>query len=526
MKLDVLIRGGTVYDGLSAAGRLADVGVLDGRIVLPQRGADVQAGKVLDAAGKAVMPGFIDIHTHSELAYLIWPNATSKLLSGVTTDVAGNCGSSAFPLLGDVLRRRQADNAKYGLSIDWTDAAGYFARLEATPCSVNRAVLVGHGNLRGSVVGYDNRPATRQERDAMRKLLEDGLAQGAFGMSSGLIYPPGIWANTEELAELATAVRAYGGFYSSHIRGEGATLLEAVDEFIAVLERSGCRGQLSHIKTSGRRHWDKLPALKQRLDSALDRGVNLMADRYPYTASCTSLSTTVLPEWAEEGTREAIIARLKSPAERARIVADVAARDDADTLFGDVRVIGFGRDDLAELAGKSLEELGRLRKLDPIQATLDLMIEDELRTEVVHFCMSERNMEEIYRWPMVMVGSDYGARDALADGEGCHPRAFGTPAAFLQRLVREKRICDWPTAARKLSTMAADMLGLPDRGRIAAGCWADLTVLDPQTVADRATYDKPRQTPAGIEHVLVNGVIAVESGGFTGALAGQVLRRR
>lgn len=526
MKLDILIRGGMVYDGLSDSGRVADVGVLDGRLVLPPPGAPVQAARTIDAAGRAVMPGFIDIHTHSDFAWLIWPNATSKLMSGITTDVAGNCGSSAFPLAGEVLQRRRAYYAKaHQLAVDWTDAAGYFARLESTPCSVNRAVLVGHGNLRGGVVGYGNRPATPEERGTMRAMLADGLEQGAFGMSSGLIYPPSLWGDADELADLAAVVSRHGGFYSSHIRGEGDTLLEAVDEFVGTLERTGCRGQLSHVKTAGRHNWHKLEALRGRLDSARDRGVNLLADRYPYTASCTSLSAMMLPDWAIEGGRETVLARLANPADRARITADILARPDHGVMARDIRVIAFGRAELDVLAGKSLEEVGRLRGQDPLQGALDLLIEDQLETQSVNFCMSEDNLAEIYRWPMVMVGSDYGARDALAGGESCHPRAFGTPAAFLERFVRQQGVCDWPTAAKKLSTMAADMLGLPDRGRLAAGCRADVVVVDPAAVADRATYDKPRQTPAGIEHVLVNGVMAVESGQFTGALPGHVLRR-
>jgi len=535
MKLDMLIRGGVVYDGVSQSGWLGDVGVRDGRIVLPaaagRPGATagfatgVQATRTIDATGLAVFPGFIDIHTHSEIAWLAWPNATSKLMSGCTTDVAGNCGGGAFPMAGEVRARRQADWDKHGLKIDWTDAAGYFARLEATPCGVNRAVLVGHGNLRGVTVGYGNARPTPQEMSRMRERLAEGLRAGAFGMSTGLIYPPGIWADAEEITALVRVVAEHGGFYSSHIRGEGETLLEAVDEYMAALEAARCRGVLSHVKTAGRKNWHKIDALRERFEAARARGLQVLADRYPYTATCTGLSAMLLPRWAVEGTRRQVVARLKTPAERQRIEQEIRSGPDYATIFDDILVIQFRGRGFEALCGKSLTQIGRLRGQDPLSAALDLLVEDGLGPEAVHFCMSEDNLCEIYRWPWTIVGSDYSARDAFSPGEMCHPRAFGTPAAFLGHFVRERKVCDLPTAARKLATMAADLLGLHDRGRIAAGCWADLVVLDPSTIADRATYQEPCQTPVGIHHVLVNGVPAVENGRYTGALAGHVLRK-
>lgn len=538
MTLDLLIRGGTVYDGIGNAGRMIDVGVKDGRIVLDDVGRDSDgtrggerttgeppATRVIDATGRAVMPGFIDIHSHSDFNWLIWPNATSKLLAGFTTDVSGNCGYGAFPLAGEVMARRQAEYERWQLAIDWSDAAGYFERLEATPCAINRAVLVGHGNVRGVTVGYDNRRASRDEQAAMRQMVEQGLAAGAFGLSSGLVYSPGCFADADELADLASVVAAAGGFYTSHIRSEGGGLLEAVDEFLDTLRRSGARGQLSHVKTMGRANWHKIAALRDRLVAARESGIAVWADRYPYTASATSLASMLLPRADMEGTTEQILSRLADAAHRRRLVEDLRDAHAADDYFDSVCVTSFARDDLAHLAGKSLSAVGELLGRSPADAGIELLVEDRLETDAICFAMSEENLAEILGWDFVAVGSDAGARDALAPGDHCHPRAFGTPAAFLAAFVREKAVCDLPTAARKLATMAADMLGLSDRGRIADGCRADLVVLDPQTVADRATYAAPRQPPAGIDCVIVNGQVAAEQGAFTSAMAGEVLRR-
>ena len=527
--LDVLITGGTVYDGVSSAGRVADVGIADGKIAFVSDIADPRlaatrrgarpAGRVIDAAGLAVMPGFIDVHSHSDLAWLVWPNATSKLLSGVTTDVSGNCGESAFPLAGETLARSQAQVARHGLTIDWSSAAEYFARLDATPCGVNRAVLVGHGNLRGVTVGYGNEKATAAHVARMRELLTEGLDAGAFGMSTGLIYPPGIWADSDEIAALVEVVAARGGYYTSHIRSERETgLLDAIDEFIAVCERTGCRGLISHLKTAG-----MVEALHARIASARSRGVDVWADRYPYLASCTSLAAIVLPSWAVEGTTQQMLARLIDPRDRQRITDEIEAR--GTEFFDGVMVTSINRPGLAELSGKTLTEIGKLAGKPPMQAALDLLVEDRLGPEAVHFFMSEDELRVEYSWPFVMIGSDYSARDALVAGEMCHPRAFGTPARFLASYVRDAGVCDLPTAAKKLATMPADMLGLPDRGRLAAGCWADVVVFDPARIEDRATYQQPRVTPAGIEAVVVNGKLAVDGGKFTGAHAGQVLRK-
>lgn len=525
MNLDLVITGGTVYDGLSDVGCVADIGIAAGQIVAinPAEAASARArcsvaSRTIDATGRAVFPGFIDSHSHSDFTWLVWPNATSKLLTGYTTDVSGNCGFGAFPLAGETLARRQAEYERFGLDIHWRSAREYFDRMADSPCGVNRVVLVGHGNLRGVTVGYGNVKPDRAQLAKMKSLLAEGLDAGAFGLSTGLIYPPGIWADSDEIAALIDVVRDHDGYYTSHIRNEHDAVLESIDEFIGVLARTKARGLVSHLKTA-----DVTDAVHQRFARAHERGLCVQADRYPYLAGCTGLSAMVLPNWAVEGTTQQILARLIDPADRKRIADDINPRGAA--FFDSVMVTSFARPGLSALAGQSLTQIGRLMGKDPLTAALDLLVEDRLEPEAVHFSMDEAEVAQTYRWPFVMVASDYSARDALTPGDMVHPRAFGTPAEFLATFVRKHKVCDLPTAAKKLATMAADMVGLRDRGRIAVGCKADLVVFDPDRIASRATYQNPRVSPVGIDYVLVNGQVAVERGSYTGALAGEMLRK-
>jgi len=293
MSLDWTIRGGTLLDGESGL-RRGDLKIRDGRI--EQVAAQLPPGALdLDAGGQTVAPGFIDIHCHSELSAFVFPRAESKVLSGVTTDVSGNCGASPFPMVGEFRERRQAEFAPYGLKINWESAREFFARAEASPCSINRAVLAGHGALRAAVVGYADRPASAEDRRRMRKLLAEALDEGAFGLSSGLIYPPGCYAGVDELADLSRVVAGAGGFYSSHIRDEGAGLVDAIDEFLAVVRQAGVRGQVSHLKASGAANWPKMGEAIRRLRAARAAGLAVTADRYPYLASMTDLDSLMLP---------------------------------------------------------------------------------------------------------------------------------------------------------------------------------------------------------------------------------------
>jgi len=528
MSLDCTIRGGALLDAAGGL-RRADLRVRDGRIGhvaphLPPAAVD------LDVTGLTVAPGFIDIHCHSEFAAFVYPRAESKVLSGVTTDVSGNCGVSPFPLAGEFRERRRAEWGPHGLTIDWESAKEFFARAEAAPCSVNRAVLAGHGALRAAVIGYADRPASADDRRRMRKLLAEALDEGAFGLSSGLIYPPGCYASVDELADLCRVVAGAGGFYASHIRNEGAGLLEAIDEFLAVVRHAVVRGQLSHLKASRTPNWPKMAEAIRRLRAARASGLVVTADRYPYLASMTDLDSLMLPNWAVEGGREQELARLKDGATRRRLADEILAKHPEPEYFERILIASVKPGGPQEAVGKNLRQWADAARRDPLDVAFDLIIEHDTQVSAIAFTMSEENLRAVLAEPYVAVGSDAGLRRVPEDlsnvPEGlAHPRAYGTAARFLGTYVRGERLMDWREGIRRLTSLPADILGLWDRGRLEEGCWADLVVFDRETIADRATYERPWVPPAGIRHVFVNGQRVVSDGMHTGATPGRILRR-
>ncbi len=526
MTCDWTIRGGTLID--SGGARVGDLAIGGGHIV--RAGGTLEPGRRdLDASGRVVAPGFIDLHTHSEFAALVYPRAESKVLAGVTTDVSGNCGLSPFPLAGEFRARRVDQWRPYGLVVDWSSPAEYFARLEAAPSSVNRAVLAGHGTIRAAVVGYADRPTDAAERRAMRRLLAEALEAGAVGLSSGLIYPPGCYADVAELADLASVAAAAGGFYSSHIRDEGDALLESVDEFLDTVRRAGVRGQLSHLKASGRRNWPKMADAIARLRAARDAGLAVTADRYPYLASMTDLDSMLLPSWAVEGGREAELARLADPETRTRLAACVRERNPEADAFDRIRIAAAG--DVSEAAGRTLRQWGDAQGRDPVEAAFDLISATEAQASAIKFSMDEANLRAVLAEPYVAVGSDAGLRrlpepDETDRRSVPHPRAYGTPARFLGTYVREAGLMDWPEAIRRLTALPAEVLGARDIGRLAEGTWADVVVFDPARIADRATYEHPWTPPEGVDDVFVAGERVVSGGAHTGCTPGRVIRGR
>ncbi|HET6441425.1 MAG TPA: D-aminoacylase [Phycisphaerae bacterium] len=543
------IRSGTLLDA-DLGLRRADLRLSGGRIDEIAPVLD-PAPRDLDATGLTVAPGFIDIHCHSEFAAFVYPLAESKVLAGVTTDVSGNCGASPFPLVGEFLERRRAEWRAHGLAIDWHSAAGYYARAASAPSSVNRALLAGHGALRAAVVGYAGRPATPDERRRMRRLLDEALQAGAFGLSSGLIYPPGCYADAEELADLARPVAEAGGYYASHIRSEGDRLLEAVDEFLEVVRSSGVRGQVSHLKASGPRNWPKAGQAIDRLRRARDEGLDVSADRYPYLASMTDLDSLLLPKWAVEGGREEELARLADPATRRRIADEIRKAHPEPDYFDRITVAAVHPDRPQDAVGKTLRELADLAGRDALQAAFDLLRDHQTQVNATYLSMSEENLRAILAEPYVAIGSDSSLRhlppvfrlrpsgfagqvaeatagrpDAAAERAGLpHPRAYGTPARFLGTYVRDLGLMDWREGIRRLTRLPADIVGLKDRGRLAEGAWADLVIFDRDRIADRATYAHPWAAPDGIRHVFVNGERVVADGRHTGATPGRVLKR-
>ena len=526
MDFDLLIRGGTVVDGTGAQPLRADVGVRGERIeaVAPALGA--QAGRVVDASGLVVAPGFIDIHTHGDIFALICPEAPARLHDGVTTEVVGNCGESPFPQSPAMLAERADSVERYGIEVDWATLDDYARRHDAVGSGINRASLVGHGAIRQAVMGEADRAPTQDELEAMRREVERALDAGAFGLSTGLIYAPGMYARPAEIEALCEVVARRGALYASHIRGEGDSLESAVEEFVSVGLRTGVRLQLSHVKAAGRANWGKAERIIARLQELRAAGLDLAADRYPYTASATGMSA-LLPGWAREGGRDRMIERIADPGDRRRILDELSGAVSDESPWRGVMLADAHTDAWRSGEGRSLLDLATERSRDPGETLLDILAASEGRASIVVFSMCEENLVKWLRLPFVAIGSDSVSRSAegpTAKGKP-HPRSYGCSSRLLGRYVREQRVLSLPEGVRRLTGLPASRLGLRDRGVLQLGAFADVTVFDPDRIIDKATYDHPQQYSEGVRYVLVNGILAVADGELTGARNGRFLRR-
>jgi len=524
--LDLAVKNGYLLDGTGNPWLRADIGVKDGKVV--RVGRLVESAKTsINTQGLTVCPGFIDMHSHSDDTLLINPRAESKIRQGVTTEVIGNCGDSGAPI-NETIRKEMEKTAapiiSAGVKIDYSTLQGYTRKLERQGISVNVAPLIGHGNLRKMVVGYENRPPTTRELQRMNNILAGAMRQGAFGMSTGLIYPPGSYSKTAEIIELAMVASSFGGIYTSHIRGEGETLLKAVKEAITVGEKAKIPVEISHHKAGGRRNWGKVKQTIQMIEEARARGIDVTCDVYPYVASSFGM-VNMLPQWAHEGGPERIVQRLKDP--------EIKKRMRRDMLKGSLSSAHWDKTMIAhcpkhrEYQGRFVADLARARREDPFEFAFSLLITEKLAVGVVRFGMCEEDVEYVMRYPGAMIGSDGSALAPYGPlGKGHpHPRNFGTFPRVLGYYARERGIITLPDAVRKMTSLPAQKLGLWDRGVIRSGAWADLVVFNPKTVIDVATYANPKRYPKGIEYVIVNGVLTLSRGKHTGAMAGKVLKR-
>ncbi|HEU5317576.1 MAG TPA: D-aminoacylase [Chloroflexota bacterium] len=533
MTFDVLIRGGTVFDGSGAVGVRADVAIERGRVVAIEPGTaltSAQAALVVDAVGRYVAPGFIDIHTHSDRSILINGRMESKIRQGVTTEVAGNCGSGVAPALGPAAAQADASGEIAHENKTWPTMGAYFEEIERSGIAGNYCTWVGHGTLRASTVGYEMRPPTEDELEHMRRLLRESLEAGAFGFSTGLIYAPSGFAQTDEIAALAAVARESEGLYASHIRNESSKLLEAVGEAIEIGRRGGVPVQVAHHKASGRPNWGLVGQSLALMDRARAEGVDVACDQYPYVASSTGL-TSILPKWALEGGRETIVARLRDGETRARLREEMlASRPDYAELREDQGwhgiLIARCRGDRS-VEGRRLGEVAVERNVDPFELAFDLLVASDGTVPCIFFSMCEPDVRTVMGWAHTMIGSDASSVAPYGPlGEGRpHPRAYGTFARVLGRYVREQGVLKWEAALHKMTGQPAARLGLKQRGFLRTGQWADVVVFDPQTVQDEATFVEPHRFASGIDHVLVNGVPVVRNGEHTGATPGRVLRR-
>jgi N-acyl-D-amino-acid deacylase len=526
--LDVLVRGGTVIDGTGGPARRADVAVEGDRIREVGHLPDAAAARVIDAAGLMVAPGFVDMHSHADYVLPGLPTADSKVRQGFTLEVVGNCGASPAPLT-DACRQDAIDASGIvlpPLPWDWRSFGSYLGRLREQGTSINVAPLVGHGAVRILAMGMRASAPEPTELRTMESAVRQAMDEGAVGFSTGLIYPPGVYADTGEIVALARAAGRAGGFYASHIRGEGETLLEAIGEAIEVGRQAGVAVEVSHLKAAGRPNWPKMARAIELIEAARAEGLDVTADMYPYPAGSTALSS-LLPDWAHAGGRPALLARLRDPAERARLRTAL----DGPGLARDAgwnRIVISACPPHPVYEGRSLADVAAARRADPPEALLDVLVDAAGEGDMILFMMSEDNVTLGLRQPWVMIGSDGEGRATegpYASGKP-HPRNYGTVPRFLGHYVRERRILSLEAAVHKLTSLAASKLGLRDRGVVRAGAWADLVVFDAERIAETSTFEAPHRYPEGIPWVLVNGEPVVAAGRHTGARPGRVVGRR
>lgn len=519
-KFDTLIRGGTIFDGRGGSPFVADVGVLGDRIEAVGDLGGAEADQIIDAVGRWVCPGFVDAHSHSDTYLLIEPSAAGKLYQGVTTEIVGNCGASAAPRMGAY--QMPSDWREKHYPGTWSSVAEYRALFEQVRPAVNVRMLIGHNTLRAGVMGYVARQATADEVRAMAELLERAMDEGGAGLSTGLIYAPGMFAARAEIVALARVAGERGGVYATHMRSEGSRLLEAIEEALDIGARGNVPVQISHLKTSGRKNWHLLDAALAKIRVARDAGLDVTADRYPYTAASTDLDV-ILPEWASGGGREEVLRRLRDPEIRWTIRNEMLESRDA-SYWEYVMIATTHRPENARFRGRRLTEIAKELGIEPVDAALHFMDTDELHTTAVFFGMSEQNMWRILAEPYVMIGSDASVRAPTGplSHDHPHPRTYGTFPRFLRSSMDGKTVAP-EEAIRKMTSLPAQRFGLRDRGVLSTGMKADLIVLNPATLRDKATYEQPHQLAEGVEAVLVNGTATLAQGSPTGKRAGRFL---
>ncbi|MFF8596280.1 amidohydrolase family protein [Streptomyces sp. NPDC015220] len=512
--LDLLLTGGSVLDGTGADAVVADVGVRDGRIahLAPAGpGAAPAARRTVDAAGLTVAPGFVDLHSHADFTVLADASAEACLRQGVTTLATGNCGMSPFPA------------AAPGAPGQWADLGVFAAAVDEARPAVNIAPLVGHGALRAAVLGQERRAATRAELGRMRGLLASAAEQGAFGLSTGLIYAPGSFAGTDEVVALAREAAGRGLLYATHMRDEGDRVIEALDETLAVGRASGARVQVSHLKAMGPANHGKVRPALERIAAAAAGGVDVACDVYPYTASSTRL-TSRLPDWAMDGGAPALLERLADPVVRRKVLSEVREAVGRTFLPEGVVIAQVLPGPYAGRVGDSVADIARDEGVEPAEAVLRVLAAHQGEAMIVNHAMADADVDAVLRHPDTAVASDGWVLSAPGDGHP-HPRNFGTFARVLGHYTRERRVLGLADAVRRMTSLPASRLGLTDRSTVAVGAVADLVVFDPDAVADRATYAEPWQYATGVRDVFVAGEQVLAGGAATGARPGRALAR-
>jgi N-acyl-D-aspartate/D-glutamate deacylase len=524
---DLLIEETEIIDGTGKPSFTGSVAVRQDRMEAVGKLEDSKARRVIDGRGLILAPGFIDVHSHSDYHLCIWPRADSKIRQGVTTEIGGNCGYAAAPILDSLAREREKSFKKYyGLNLPWLSVSEYFQKLESQKISINFGLLAGHNTLRASVMNGDNRPPSETELQKMQRLLKQGMEEGALGLSTGLIYSPACFSTPEEMVALAKVLKPYGALMAFHMRSEGKKVVEAVEEAIDIGRKAGIGIQISHLKTSGPQNWSKIDPIFDLIEGARGEGHDVQTDRYPYTASYTGLSAA-LPEWVLEGTKAEMLTRLQDSVVRKRIEREVLADHPESDYWDRIRIAQSFNPKNKSLEGLTLRECAKQRGQEIFEAIYSILQEEEAQTTAIYFTMSEENFCRIISKDYCFVASDAALRATegpLFEGKP-HPRAYGTFPRMLSEYVRKKKVVNWSQAIQKMTGGPAKRFNLKGRGVIQKGAYADLVLMDPSKVEDKATYQEPHQYPSGIPYVIVNGVVTIDQGEHTGALSGQVLRR-
>jgi N-acyl-D-amino-acid deacylase len=527
---DVIIKNGAVYNGTGSEAQRVDLAIRGDRIAGVGDYKNAKAKTVIDARGLAVAPGFINMLSWSTESLIQDGRSQSEIRQGVTTEIMGE-GESMGPMndrVREFMLKQQAD-IKY--DITWNTLTEYLRFLEKRGISCNVASFIGATTIRQNVIGFDDRPPTPQELDQMRELVREEMEAGALGIGTSLIYPPAFYAKTDELIELCKVAAKYKGKYISHMRSEGNQLLEAFDELLRISREAGIPAEVYHIKAAGEKNWGKIDNLLSRIESAQKEGLNIRANMYTYTAGGTGLDAC-FPPWTEDGGYPALFKRLRDPATREKIKAEVKIDSDKwENLYlsagspDRIILVGFKSEKLKPLTGKSLAEVAKMRGKDPIDTAMDLVAEDESRIGAVYFMMSEENVKKEIAKPWISFGSDEASQapEGVFLKSNPHPRAYGNFARVLGKYVRDEKVIPLPEAIRRLSALPATNLGLDHRGFLKEGMFADVVVFDPATIADHATFEKPQQYATGVKHVFVNGVQVIKDGEHTGAKPGRAL---
>ncbi len=528
---DVLIKNGRIVDGSGRPGFSADIAIKGQRIVRIGKLSNATATKIIEAKGLVVAPGFIDMLGQSETYLLIDPRGMSKVMMGVTTEITGE-GESIAPINQRQIEEQEDFLKRFNLTIDWRTLDEYFKRLEKQGSGLNLGTFVGATQIREYVVGYDNRPPTPAELEKMKQLVADAMREGALGLSTSLQYIPARFATTDEIVELAKIAKQYGGIYITHQRSEANSLDESLQEVFDIARRAHIPAEIWHLKTAYKKNWGRMPEILNKIKQARARGLDVSADIYPYVAGSTALSAC-LPPWAQEGGIDKMLARLGDPVTRERIKKEISEdHKEWENIYlgsggpGGILIGSVVNRELESMQGKRLSEIAEEQKKDPLEALFDFILADHAQTGAIYFMMSEDDMRAAMRSPFVSFCTDSGSRatDGPLAGSKSHPRGWGTYPRILGHYVREEKLLTLEAAVHKMTGGPAARVGLRDRGLLRAGMFADITVFNPATVIDKATFESPNQYPVGIEYVLVNGQISVDKGARTPALAGQVIR--